>query len=304
MARILLFKILISAFLILVPGPETAAFDAHTDPLTPRLQTFTGSESFDGKASTRRDADPQPLKQGQLIAWTQAEGLRRLRRSLHTADFRPLANNFEPQKNNILCGPTSSVIVLNALRGRGNNDGVPTDPTTVPEQAYQFLPKNFDPLYKRYTQNTFFNDETDQVKTLMQVYGEPMPTTGLADYGLQLRQLHDMLLAHDLRVTIRIVDGSVSRESMRREIIRNLRRPDDYVVVNFSRRVLGQPGGGHFSPLGAYDVVSDSFLVMDTVPLVADWFWVAAELLFDAMETFDTLENRGYLLISEGSAIQ
>ncbi len=228
----------------------------------------------------------------------------RLLRSWHAADFGPLANQFEPQKNDILCGPTSSVIVLNALRGRENNEQVPTDPSTIPEQASQYLPKGFDPRYKRYTQNTFFNEATDRVKTLIQVYGEPMPATGVADYGLQLRQLHDMLLAHGLEVTMRVVDGSVSRRAMREEIRRNLGKPGDYVIINFSRKVLSQPGGGHFSPLAAYDLSSDSFLVMDTVPLTSDWFWVDAELLFDAMETFDTVENRGYLLISEGVRVQ
>ena len=52
-------------------------------------------------------------------------------------------------------------------------------------------------------------------------------------------------------------------------------------------------------PLGAYDETSDSFLIMDVNPNRAPWVWVGAGDLIRAMRTFDTVENRGYLLISE-----
>ena len=61
----------------------------------------------------------------------------------------------------------------------------------------------------------------------------------------------------------------------------------------------GQEGGGHISPLGAYDRASDSFLIMDVNPNRAPWVWVKAEALIGAMRTFDTVENRGYLLIRD-----
>ena len=39
---------------------------------------------------------------------------------------------------------------------------------------------------------------------------------------------------------------------------------------------------------------------MDVNPNRAPWVWVGADALIAAMRTFDTVENRGYLLISEG----
>jgi len=36
--------------------------------------------------------------------------------------------------------------------------------------------------------------------------------------------------------------------------------------VNYKRSAIGQKGGGHISPLGAYDEISDSFLVLDVNP--------------------------------------
>ena len=71
--------------------------------------------------------------------------------------------------------------------------------------------------------------------------------------------------------------------------------------MNYSRKALGQPGGGHISPVGAYDETSDSFLVMDVNPNRAPWVWITSDDLVAAMRTFDTVENRGYVLIAEGN---
>ncbi|MBL4794601.1 MAG: hypothetical protein JKY24_03625 [Pseudomonadales bacterium] len=53
------------------------------------------------------------------------------------------------------------------------------------------------------------------------------------------------------------------------------------------------------SPVGAYDEESDSVLVMDVNSNKANWVWVTLKDLVAAMATYDTVENRGYLLISE-----
>ena len=98
---------------------------------------------------------------------------------------------------------------------------------------------------------------------------------------------------------MRVVDDGADAEDVRREIVANLARRDDYVLVNYARKALGQPGGGHISPLGAYDARTDSFLIMDVNPNRAPWVWVRAADLIAAMRTFDTVENRGYLLVSD-----
>ena len=97
----------------------------------------------------------------------------------------------------------------------------------------------------------------------------------------------------------RVVDANADPAIVRRELAENLAKPGDYVLVNYARKSLGQPGGGHISPLGAYDEGSDSFLIMDVNPNRAPWVWVASDDLIAAMRTFDTVENRGYLLVSE-----
>ena len=97
-----------------------------------------------------------------------------------------------------------------------------------------------------------------------------------------------------------MVDASADAAAIRLEVAANLSSGDDYVLVNYARKALGQEGGGHISPLGAYDQRTDSFLIMDVNPNRAPWVWVRSDDLIAAVRTFDTVENRGYLLVSEG----
>ena len=142
----------------------------------------------------------------------------------------------------------------------------------------------------------------NQTKAKIEVLGKPIEIQGAMkkDFGLQLRQLAQALSAHELEVSVRVVDEEANDEVIKRELAKNLAAPGDYVLVNYHRKTLGQKGGGHISPLGAYDEASDSFLIMDVNPNRAPWVWASAADLINAMRTFDTVENRGYLLIAEG----
>ena len=71
-------------------------------------------------------------------------------------------------------------------------------------------------------------------------------------------------------------------------------------MVHRNRPTVGQVGGGHISPLGAYDKTSDSFLVLDVNPNGHPWVWIPAPLLIQSMRTHDVNENRGYVLVREG----
>ena len=233
-----------------------------------------------------------------LVEWQSGESLARLARSSHKADFFPLSNHFVSQDNKIFCGPTSSAIVLNALR-LGKKRGLPEDRASIGEDEREWLPKGFNPFFGKYTPGNVLNART---KSRVEVLGKPIEIKGKLrrDFGLQLRQLAQVLRAHGLAVTTRVVGADADQAAVRREIARNLATSGDYVLVNYARKSLGQKGGGHISPLGAYDAASDSFLVMDVNPNRAPWVWVGSAELVAAMRTFDTVENRGYLLISEG----
>lgn len=247
-------------------------------------------------SAPRPDAAPPAL-----VAFADPESMVRLGRSRHKVDFFRLANQFEGQTNKAFCGPTTAAIVLNALRAGNDRIEKPEDPSLLPAGFRAKLPSGMDPLYHRYTQNDLFNAKTDAVKTHDQVLGQPRTAGARPDPGLQLRQLHAVLKANGLDSRLRVADDALSDATIRQELVENLGTADDYVIVNYFRPALGQTGGGHISPLGAYDEASDSFLILDVNPNGHGWVWVPAPALIRAMRTFDEVENRGYLLVKEGT---
>ena len=230
----------------------------------------------------------------QLVDWHSSESIERLSRSNHRADFAFLSNEFQNQIDGITCGPTTGAIVLNALRIR-RSKGIPK--TGFNGEYRKYFKKDYDPRVARYTPASFMTERAQKIKSWMQLYGQPI--NGRSDFGLQVRQLHKIFLTHGVKSKLRIVDKNLPNQKIKTELITNLGREGDYVVVNYKRSVLGQKGGGHISPLGAYDEETDSFLVMDVNSSKHNWVWVKAEDMISAMRTFNGVENRGYLLIAE-----
>jgi hypothetical protein len=252
-----------------------------------------------GPAAATPPAPPAPPPG--IVPFASPESMARLARATAKVDFFHLTNHFESQVNMGYCGPATATIVLNALRADNPTVAKPKDPALFPAEYRKMLPPGLEPVFARYTQSTFFDTATAGVKTRDQFFGKPRAPGAKPSPGLELRELHGILHAHGLRSELRIVDDMLPDAEVRRELVANLSAPDDYVIVNYFRPVLGQIGGGHLSPLGAYDQASDSFLVLDVNPNGHTWVWVPAPLLIKAMRTRDVNENRGYLLVREGS---
>lgn len=230
-----------------------------------------------------------------LVAFSSDEGLARLARADARQDFARLANHFEAQYNNAFCGPATAAVVLNAVHA--GRTTAPRDRSRFRDGDTRHLPPGADLSLPRFTQDNVIEKGA---KSRAQVLGEPMPVGGRtqSDFGYQLAQLEEMLRANGTRVRRVVVDDALPEAAVRADLVGNLARGGDYVIVNYIRRAVGQEGGGHFSPLGAYDAASDSFLLLDVNPSAAGWVWVPAPVLIGAMRTFDTLENRGYLLVA------
>src|SRR5262252_7144141 len=244
-------------------------------------------------AASAEDAPTAKVLQ-ELIPFSSEEGLARLARSTAKVDFPALANQFEAQSNPAFCGPTSAAIVLNAVYGR--NPNLPRDWSRLHEGDLKYAPPNIDPSIPRFTQD---NVITKGQKTRAQVLGEPLTLNGkqIADYGYEIRQLDEMLRDKGVDTKLTIVDESKGEQDIRSELVENLKRRGDYVIVAFLREAVGERGGPHISPVGAYDAESDSFLVLDVNPANADWVWMPAKTLVNGMRTFDKIENRGYVLV-------
>jgi len=71
------------------------------------------------------------------------------------------------------------------------------------------------------------------------------------------------------------------------------------LIVNYSRRVVGQTGDGHFSPIGGYHLATDHILLLDTARFKYPPHWLPLELMFEAMRELDsaTHRSRGWLML-------
>jgi len=230
----------------------------------------------------------------ELTPFASDEGLARLARSDAKVNFPALANEFEAEYNGAFCGPASAAMVLNAIRIRSEN--LPRDRSRLHPEDMRYMPAGLDPTVPRFTQD---NVIAKGRKTRAQVFGEPVMINGkeVHDFGYQTRQLDEMLRANGLTTRLVIVDDGKSEDDIRRDLVATLRHKGDYAIVTYQRKAVGQRGFGHISPLGAYDAQSDSFLVLDVNPSTAGWVWMPTSILVKGMRTFDTVENRGYVLI-------
>jgi Phytochelatin synthase len=229
-----------------------------------------------------------------LVPFSSKEGAARLGRSGEKVNFALLVNQFEAQYNGAFCGPTSAAIVLNTVNSRSAS--LPRDHTRLRKEDVQYMALGADPIVPRFTQDSVIEKGP---KTRAQVLGEPTGIGGkkTTDFGYQLRQFDAMLRANGLVTKVVVVGDALSEHAIRADLIDSLKRGGQYVIVNYRRAAVGQKGGGHISPLGAYDAMSDSILVLDVNPAVAGWVWMPVATLVKGMRTFDTVENRGYVVV-------
>ena len=222
------------------------------------------------------------------------EGMARLARASAKADFATLANQFEAQSNIAFCGPTSAAIVLNALFA--GSPGLPRDHSRLKPHDLDHLNAGLELAVPRFTQDNVIKRGH---KTRAQVLGAPIVVAGksVRSGGYQLREFDEMLRANGVQTELTVVADNLPDDAIRAALRDNLARAGDYVIVNYQREALGQRGGGHLSPLGAYDAQSDSFLILDVNPAVAGWVWIGTADLACGMRSRDVLENRGYIQI-------
>jgi hypothetical protein len=204
------------------------------------------------------------------------EGMARLRRAAVKTPLAGLVRNYEAQTRS-MCGPTSAAVVLNAL-GSGHRN------------------KQEQPRHTQYSVLACTG------KSIRQIRGqEPVRRRGkkVIDPGLSLGQLNRVLRGQKVQTRLRRVTCASADKikKTRSDLVQALSHDNCQIIANFSRPALGQRGNGHFSPIGAYDKVSDSFLVVDVNRRVG-WSWVDAGALVKAMGPVNG-ETRGYLVVSK-----
>lgn len=139
--------------------------------------------------------------------------------------------HLETQKTQTFCSIATSVTILNSLAS-----GVaPIDPI-------------YDP-YPYWTQDNFFNECTNNVIDPDTIYA----------IGTTLDQLGRMLSCYSVEVeTVKANESSVD---LFRSTVQEAMLKGDHIAINFNRSGLLESGGGHFSPLMAYNGDKDMVLI-------------------------------------------
>jgi Phytochelatin synthase len=204
-----------------------------------------------------------------LTSLTSTQGERFLRESQAQEDFIPLSSQFVTQENQSFCGIASAVMVLNAL-------GIPAPVATEWKRNY-------------FTQDNLFNAQTEAIISRQQIERQ----------GLTLTQLAGILESYLVKAEIHY-GADLSLDAFRSTVSRNLKKSGNFVLVNYSRRAIGQEGGGHISPLAAYNADRDRFLLLDVSRYKYPSVWVKTKDLWEATQTTDPVsqKTRGIVLIS------
>lgn len=195
-----------------------------------------------------------------LLDETSAPGLKRLDHAADKADYPELARDFVAQARRGFCGVATATIIANAA--------------LHPSPAL--------------TQARFFTPEAAAVRSELAV------TFG----GMTLDNFAGLVRAHGLRVdVIHAADSDLA--SFRRVADAVLSEPAVFMVANYDREALHQVGGGHISPIAAYDRASDSFLILDVAAQKYPFTWVPAPALWQAMSGVDKGSGltRGFALV-------
>ena len=199
------------------------------------------------------------------------EGEQLLIESRAKQDYFLLSNQFVTQVNQAYCGVASSVMVLNAL-------GLP-----APESA-QYKP------FRVFTQENFFDREESKKVISPEL---------VSRRGMTLAQLGGLLTSHGAKVTV-YYGADVDLERFRSLLVQNLSKRDNFAIVNYLRKTIGQERGGHISPIAAYNQRTDRFLILDVSRYKYPPVWVKAADLLQAIKTVDTDagKTRGFVLVT------
>lgn len=206
-----------------------------------------------------------------LVALAQPAGQKRLIGAAANQSYWPLSQYFETQRNEAYCSVATSVMALNAL-------GIRRPASTLyPDFPY-------------FSQEDFFRGVDPQVANAARVSHE----------GMTLDQLGAALNAFPVMVQpYHAADLTLAQF---RDLIRETtRRGDRFALLNFRRVEIGETGGGHWSPLAAYDATTDSALLLDVARYKYPAVWVPVAQLYAAALAVDNVSglSRGVVVIGK-----
>lgn len=218
-----------------------------------------------------RPADGPLAVPPNLVALAQPAGQKRLTSATSKQSYWPLSQYFETQRNQAYCSVATSVMALNAL-------GIRRPQSTL----Y--------PDFPFFSQEDFFHGIDPQVANAAKVSQE----------GMTLDQLSTALKAFPVEVS-KYHAADLSLGQFRDLVRATTGHSDRFVLLNFRRVEIGETGGGHWSPLAAYDSASDSALLLDVARYKYPAVWVPVAQLYAGALAVDSVSgiSRGMVIIGK-----
>ena len=199
-----------------------------------------------------------------LVPFASDEGRLVFREALatgHMEGFFALSEQFHTQADPAFCGLGSLVVALNALA---------IDPGRLWKGPWRW-----------------FSEE------LLDCCA---PLDRVREKGISLDEIGCLSQCNGAEA--RVARGSL--DELRADVIaasRSAREP--VVVASYTRKVLGQTGDGHFSPIGGYHPARDLVLLLDVARFKYPPHWVPLAKLHEAMQPIDSESGRprGWLVL-------
>lgn len=206
-----------------------------------------------------------------LTNFDNPDGQHYLKRSADNNTVK-LISNFVTQNTTTYCGVASLVMVL-------NSSGL-----QAPLDTEHYNPDKPDDKFLYFNQKDFFTEAVTGIISQKEV----------ADDGITLLQLSRIADTFGLATELHYADSLRTKGHFLRALKQAISN-QQFVILNFFRKDMGQVGGGHHSPVAAYDKGSDSFLILDVARYKYPSYWVTAEDLWKAAHTKDGDTYRGFI---------
>lgn len=190
------------------------------------------------------------------------KGMQMIKNSQFREVYFKISRYFETQAHWTYCAIASSVAVMNTLQ----------DQVT-------------------FSQDNFFTDEVKKIVT---------PEEVKTDWrGITANELVKILPIHGFSAAF-INAETLTVDAFRNTLKSTLHDPGQMIIANYNRPEAGQVGGGHWSPVVAYDQDTDSVLIMDTSSFKYPPVWIDLNQFVKAMATKDSDGiYRGYLTVQK-----
>ncbi|EPX72605.1 phytochelatin synthetase [Schizosaccharomyces octosporus yFS286] len=240
----------------------TSAKVADTMPniVKERMSPPTRLPVFNNKSFYKRTLPPQ------CLAFDSHQGKQVFLKALqegHMENYFTLAQQMVTQNEPAFCGIGTLCMILNSLK---------VDPGRLWKGSWRW----------------YDQDMLDCCRSLKDIERD----------GITLEEFSCLANCNGLQTVTKSVKD-VSFEEFLKDLMICSTQTGKIMAISFSRKVLGQTGDGHFSPVGGYSEKDGKVLILDVARFKYPSYWVDLEMMYKSMFPLDATNNqpRGYVLL-------